>query len=66
METEYFHPHEVANLLKIPRRSVKRLADAGKLPAIVLPDGEYRFPRVELEKTLRAWHIGRTDDIRTV
>jgi hypothetical protein len=55
METDYLHPHDVANLLQVPRRRVKRMADAGLLPAIILPNGEYRFPRAVLLEVVAGW-----------
>ena len=60
METEYLHPHEVAALLQIPRARVKRLAAAGELPAITLPNGEYRFPREALLRVIETWRSPTT------
>lgn len=45
-------PREVDRLLRYPRGRSLRLAKAGKLPFISLPDGEVRFDEAELEKLL--------------
>jgi predicted site-specific integrase-resolvase len=37
-------------MLRYPRGRAIRLARAGKLPCIVLPDGEMRFRRSDLER----------------
>jgi hypothetical protein len=51
-------PREVDRILRYPRGRALRLAKAGKLPHILLPDGEIRFDRDELERAIRA---GGTD-----
>jgi hypothetical protein len=38
-------PEEVDRFFRYPRGRAARLAKAGKLPAIFLPDGEVRFDR---------------------
>ena len=38
-------PEEVDSLLRYPRGRAARLARAGKLPVIILRDGELRFSR---------------------
>lgn len=41
----FLTPEEVDGLLRYPRGRAARLARAGKLPVIILPDGELRFSR---------------------
>jgi hypothetical protein len=53
-ELELLKPTEVDRLLRYPRGRSKRLALAGKLPHIALPDGEIRFVEAEIEKLLTA------------
>ena len=47
-------PREVDRLLRYPRGRSLRLAKAGKLPHVVLPDGEFRFLQHEIEQLLTA------------
>ena len=44
-------PDEVCELLRLPMRTVSRLARRGDLPCYILPDGTLRFDADEL----RAW-----------
>lgn len=43
---------EVDRLLRYPRGRSAKLAKAGKLPHIKLPDGELRFDQSEIDKLL--------------
>ena len=45
-------PREVEQSLRYPRGRSIRLAKAGLLPAIFLPDGEIRFDMEAIEKVL--------------
>lgn len=45
-------PEEVDSWLRLPRGRARRLARKGLLPAIILPDGEVRFLRREIEEIL--------------
>ena len=47
-------PREVDRLLRYPRGRSLRLARSGKLPHVVLPDGEVRFIEHEIEGLLTA------------
>jgi len=47
-------PREVDRLLRYPRGRSLRLARSGKLPHLVLPDGEVRFFQHEIEEFLKA------------
>ena len=40
---------EAAFLLRIPRSRLVRLARAGTVPHVLLPDGQIRFRRADLE-----------------
>jgi hypothetical protein len=53
MSTKLLMPREVDGLLRYPRGRSQRLAKKNKLPHIVLPDGEIRFPEEEINKLLR-------------
>ncbi len=44
MSTEHLlTSRDLAERLQMPRLRLERMARAGKLPAVVLPDGEIRF-----------------------
>lgn len=45
-------PHEVDRLLRYPRGRSVRLAKAGKLPHVILPDGGFRFYQDDIERLL--------------
>ena len=45
-------PREVDRLLRYPRGRSLRLAKAGRVSCIRLPDGEVRFDQSEIEKML--------------
>ena len=45
-------PREVDRLLRYPRGRSLRLARAGHLPHIRLPDGEIRFDEAEIDRLL--------------
>jgi hypothetical protein len=53
------HPHEVDRLLRYPRGRAARLARAGRIPFIRLPDGEIRFDQIEIERLLASANITR-------
>ena len=53
MENDLLLPREVDDLLALPRGRAKRLATAGHLPAIVLPTGEIRFMRKDVEEFIQ-------------
>jgi excisionase family DNA binding protein len=40
--------YETAEQLRISRNKLLRLARAGKVPHVLLPDGEFRFRRSDL------------------
>ena len=52
-------PRETDQLLRYPHGRSIRLAKEGKLPAIVLPDGEYRFIEQDIESIL---HVHRASE----
>jgi excisionase family DNA binding protein len=45
---------EAAILLRMGNAKVLRLAKAGGIPCVVLPDGEYRFDRSDLASWIAA------------
>lgn len=47
-------PREVDRILRYPRGRSAKLARAGKLPHIRLPDGEIRFDEAELATLLKS------------
>jgi predicted site-specific integrase-resolvase len=60
MENDLLLPREVDDLLALPRGRAKRLATAGHLPAVVLPTGEIRFMRRDVEAFIRKARSGGT------
>jgi excisionase family DNA binding protein len=46
---------EAAKLLRILRTRLVRLARAGKVPCVILPDGEIRFSRADLIEWVAAY-----------
>jgi predicted site-specific integrase-resolvase len=56
MTVELFKPREVDLLLRLPFGRAAKLAREGKLPHIVLPDGEIRFIKCEIETLLEQKH----------
>jgi len=64
MGNDLLLPREVDDLLALPRGRAKRLATAGHLPAVVLPTGEIRFMRRDVEAFIRKAHSGRTGQTR--
>jgi predicted site-specific integrase-resolvase len=45
-------PQEVDRILRYPRGRASRLAREGKIPCIILPDGELRFDETEINRLL--------------
>ncbi|HOA75966.1 MAG TPA: helix-turn-helix domain-containing protein [Phycisphaerae bacterium] len=45
-------PKDVDTILRYPSGRAARLARAGKLPHVTLPDGEIRFDQAEIEELL--------------
>jgi predicted site-specific integrase-resolvase len=60
MKTEVLMaPWEVDRLFRFERGSAKKLASQGDLPHVVLPGGEIRFVREEIDQFLRDAHRPR-------
>ena len=57
--SELLTPREIDALLRYPRGRAIKLAKAGQLPAVILPDGEIRFARDAIEAWLydRSTHV---------
>jgi excisionase family DNA binding protein len=53
MERNLLTPREVDVLLRYPRGRTLRLAKAGRIPCVRLPDGEIRIDEADLEALLR-------------
>ena len=53
MDINLLKPVEVDLLLRYPTGRAGRLAKAGKLPHVLLPDGEIRFVESEIEALLK-------------
>ena len=51
-------PLEVDELLRYPRGRSVRLAKEGKIPFVMLPDGELRFDREYIEALLKRAYTG--------
>jgi predicted site-specific integrase-resolvase len=60
MRNDLLMPREVDDLLSLPRGRAKRLATAGHLPAVVLPTGEIRFMRRDVETFIQKARSTRT------
>lgn len=43
---------EVAGMFRVDRRTVTRWAQAGQLPSVQTPGGQYRYERAEIERIL--------------
>ena len=54
MEIRLLKPREVDLLLRYPAGRSLRLAKAGRIPCIHLPDGEIRFDEAEIEQLLKS------------
>ena len=48
-------------MFRYPNGRAARLAKAGKLPCIVLPDGGIRFDQSEIEKLLKSSNTGGSE-----
>lgn len=54
--------HEASELLRIKTRRLTKLARDGKVPCVILPDGELRFSRADLaEWALKFRQLPRTE-----
>lgn len=53
IEERLLKPGEVDLLMRYPRGRSARLAQQGRLPHILLPDGEIRFSHSEIQNVLR-------------
>jgi hypothetical protein len=54
-------PREVDRHLRYPRGRSLRLAKSGKLPHVVLPDGEVRFLQHEIDELLKLLRAPRRE-----
>ena len=54
-------PYETDKLLRYPRGRAVRLARAGKLPAVLLPDGEVRFRAGDLQRIISEAGLAKPD-----
>jgi excisionase family DNA binding protein len=52
MKSELLKPVEVCLVLRCPERKLIRLAKAGQIAHIVLPGGEIRFEKGEVERLI--------------
>jgi predicted site-specific integrase-resolvase len=52
MDYELLKPSEVSLLLRWQERRLLRLAKLGQIPHIVLPDGEIRFEKSEIDRLI--------------
>jgi hypothetical protein len=46
-------PHGMAIQLQLPERRLRRMAEAGQIPSITLPDGSLRFDAAHVRQWLR-------------
>lgn len=59
MDIRLLKPREVDLLLRYPAGRSLRLARAGHIPCIHLPDGEIRFDEAEIKRLLQCKSRGR-------
>jgi predicted site-specific integrase-resolvase len=59
---ELLKPGEVSLLLRWQERRLLRLAKAGRIPHIVLPDGEIRFEKAEIDRLVEQGRRKVADD----
>jgi predicted site-specific integrase-resolvase len=62
MAIELLKPDEVSLLLNWQERRLLRLAKTGRIPHIVLPDGQIRFEQVEIDRLIEQGRRGVVDD----
>jgi predicted site-specific integrase-resolvase len=62
MENQLLKPTDVDRLLCYPFGKAVKLARQGKLPHIVLPDGQIRFDQQEIEQLIERCRKGTSDD----
>ncbi len=60
--TELLKPFEVSLLLRCPELRILRLAKAGRIPHIVLPDGQIRFEKAEIDRLIEQGRRRVADD----
>ncbi len=63
MDYELLKPSEVGLILRYSERQVAKLARAGAIPHIVLPDGQMRFEKSEMDRLIEQGRR-RTEDAR--
>ncbi|MFC5369806.1 helix-turn-helix domain-containing protein [Arcanobacterium bovis] len=52
LKHDLLSPSEVAEILNVTRQTVTRWCSVGRVSYIVLPSGQFRIPRDEVEKIL--------------
>jgi predicted site-specific integrase-resolvase len=62
MVTELLKPVEVGLMLRYPELSIIRLAKKGQIPHIILPGGEIRFEKSEIERLIEQGRRRVADD----
>jgi hypothetical protein len=63
MDINLLKPREVDLLFRYPAGRSLRLAKAGLMPCIQLPDGEVRFDEADIEKLLKKSKDDRVKEI---
>jgi len=59
MDVHLLKPREVDLMLRYPAGRTLRLAKAGLLPCVQLPDGEIRFDESQIEELLKPKKCGK-------
>jgi predicted site-specific integrase-resolvase len=62
MDIELLKPGEVSLLLRWSENRLLRLAKTGRISHIVLPDGEIRFEKSEIDRLIEQGRRRVTDD----
>ena len=55
-------PKQIDRILQWPFGKTLRLAKQGKIPNIVLPDGQIRFASKDIDYLLEKWRKGDNND----
>jgi len=58
---ELLKDKQIDRLLQLPFGKTLRLAREGKIPHIVLPNGEIRFDAKDIERLIKKCHKGGSD-----
>jgi predicted site-specific integrase-resolvase len=58
MDIELLKPDKVSEILNWQERRLLRLTKAGRIPHVVLPDGQIRFEKSEIDRLIERGRQG--------